>query len=117
LFDRWLAKHGFRSPPRFEPQHQEQSEVERKEPRKRPSLSPTSPANMRQRGRSPDKREQAEKAMRRDIEEGRETFASLNAMPDKTLVDKYRRIAKRTTLRDARKVVLSEFVGNSNRDK
>ena len=108
LFGRWLENHGLPLSPRFEPQDRERSEVERKEPRKKSSLSSTPPSNMRQRGRSAEKRERTIEAMRRDVEE--RGVAYLRDMREKELEATYR--VSRDTARKARNVVLSESVGN-----
>ena len=53
--------------------------------------------------------------MRRDIQEGRETFATLNDMREKDLVFSYG--FSRETVRTAREAVLSEIAEKSNSDK
>src|SRR5262245_55719123 len=72
-------------------------------------------SDMRKRGRNPIKKNQVKEAMKRDIQAGTFTDASLRAMLEKTLADKYG--VSRDTARKARDAVLSEIVENSNRDK
>jgi hypothetical protein len=71
--------------------------------------------NVRKRGRLPLKLQQAKEAMQRDLHEGRENLASLRAMLEKNLAQKYG--VSRDTARKARRGVLSEFVENSITDK
>jgi hypothetical protein len=116
MFQRWLAKHELPlSPPRFEPRRDE-TEIETLPPRRRfprDAVRDTQiiPSNSRRRGPKPEKSERTKEAMRRDIRGGLLTTDQLSAMLEKDLVAKYG--VSRTTARDARKVVLSEFVGNS----
>jgi hypothetical protein len=69
-------------------------------------------SNVRRRGRRPNKLEQAKEEMRRDIQEGRQTAATLNDMREKDLASTYR--VSRDTARKARDAVLSDIDENSN---
>jgi hypothetical protein len=104
---RWFAKYGLQVPPHFT------KESERPAYDGKAKLAAqTSRSNARRRGRRPDKIERAKEAMRRDINEGKLTIDDLKAILEKNLPERYG--VSRTTARDARKVVLSEFVENSN---
>src|SRR5262245_48044530 len=63
---------------------------------------------IRKRGRKPVKLEKVKQEMRRDIQEDRETMASLGAMPEKELQD-YGGGVSRDTGRKARNAILSEI--------
>jgi hypothetical protein len=80
-----------------------------------PSRKEPSPVAMRKRGRIPIKFERVGEAMKRDVQTGNLTEASLRAMLEKNLAETYR--VSRDTARKARTTVLSEIVENSNRDK
>jgi len=71
---------------------------------------------VRKRGPGPVKLEKVKQEMRRDIQEGRQTVASLRAMREKEL-QAYGGGVSRDTGRKARDVVLSELVEESSRDK
>jgi hypothetical protein len=78
----------------------------------------SAPGKARKRGSRPDKLEATKEAMRADIREGRETPASLEAMLEKQLAEKYH--VSRDTARKARNAITSEFVENgipTNGDK
>lgn len=109
MFHRWLTKHGLPMPARFGLEQKPAAALN--VGTRRQSLAEILPANTRRRGRRPVKIEQTKEAMRKDIHEGRLTTDQLSAMREKELPEKYG--VSRTTARDARKVVLSEFVGNS----
>jgi hypothetical protein len=70
----------------------------------------TGPIN-RKRGRKPIRLEKSITDMRRDLEEGRQTPASLRDMPEKNLAATYG--FSRDTVRKARATVMSKFVENS----
>jgi hypothetical protein len=76
------------------------------------SLSPTPPPNMRRRGPEPTKLEQVKESMRRDLREGREIIAVLEAMHEKELLSRYSFVKSRTTVRVARREILAEFGKN-----
>jgi hypothetical protein len=77
--------------------------------------APPAGPGARKRGRKPIKFEKVTKAMRVDIEDGKQTPDSLGDMLEKTLVENYG--CSRDTVRRARDVVLSEIVEKSNPDK
>ena len=69
---------------------------------------PPARLEVRKRGRAPDKLEAVKREMRRDIEEGRQTVASLRAMREKEL-QAYGGGVSRDTGRKARAAILSEI--------
>jgi len=69
----------------------------------------------RKRGRKPTRFKKATEAMKRDIQEGKQTPDSLHDMLEKNLVEIYG--FSRDTMRKARAEVLSEIVEKSNPDK
>ena len=69
---------------------------------------PPARLEVRKRGRAPDKLEAVKREMRRDIEEGRQTVASLGAMREKEL-QAYGGGVSRDTGRKARAAILSEI--------
>jgi hypothetical protein len=72
-------------------------------------------SHVRRRGPRATKLEQTKEKMRRDIREGRQTTATLNAMLEKNLASSYS--VSRDTARKARDAVLSEIGENSIPDK
>jgi hypothetical protein len=104
---RWFAKYGLQVPPHFT----KEGELPAYDGKAKLAAQ-ISRSNARRPGRRPDKIERAKEAMRRDINEGKLTIDGLKAILEKNLVERYG--VSRTTARDARKVVLSEFVENSN---
>ena len=113
-FVRLLAAHGLDLPKFWRPPISEPPELE-KEARVSSTPEPSSPMGLgvRRRGRKPSKFESAKEAMRRDIRDGQRTVASLDALPEKNLVDAYGGFS-RDTMRKARTAVLSEIVEKSN---
>jgi len=77
---------------------------------------PPARLEVRKRGRAPDKLEAVKREMRRDIEEGRQTVASLGAMREKEL-QAYGGGVSRDTGRKARAAILSEITKEANHDK
>jgi hypothetical protein len=71
--------------------------------------------HVRRRGRRATKLELTKETMRRDIQEGRQTAATLNDMLEKNLASNYG--VSRDTARKARNTVVSEFDENSIPDK
>jgi len=80
-------------------------------PRSPPSIST---AEARPRGRRPEKRLQVEEAIRRDIQEGRQTLEDLKSMKQEALASKYG--VSRETARKALAAVASEMSAGINTD-
>jgi len=108
-FVRLLTAHGLDLPKFWRPPISEPLELE-KEARVSSAPEPSSPMGLevRQRGPKPTKAERVKEAMRRDIEEGRQTVASLRAMREKEL-QAYGGGVSRDTGRKARAAILSEI--------
>jgi hypothetical protein len=119
-FVRLLTAHGLDLPKFWRPSIAKPSELHEKAQnstsgRAHRKQAPPVRSEVRKRGPAPVKLEAVKEEMRRDIQEGRLTVTSLQAMQEKNLQN-YGGGVSRDTARRARADVLSEFVEKSSND-
>jgi hypothetical protein len=108
-FVRVLAAYGLDMPKFWGPPIEKPSELHKKTQNSAHRKQvPPARLEVRKRGRKPVKLEKVKQEMRHDIQKGRETVASLGAMPEKELQD-YGGGVSRDTGRKARAAILSEI--------